>query len=190
MNQEYRYGFKAENGDVKKLLTIRCSIDNDMKLTQLVAIQVDFKLAHVTLHGKTEEKESRIHRQLNKNLPWAQRTLSEFPEIIVSPLPDWNDLQYPIEIIRIPVMTYTNHHKKMKAKNTNSKETCIIDLSNIPKDKEYAGFLVLYLLPVDCEDKFKRKAGEYKYNLVTAFKPWIGVIFEINTYKKRQLPLD
>ena len=90
-----------------------------------------------------------MHLQLEHPELICDRDRQKFPEILDSPLPIWDTLNYPYSVITVPIHwgadRSRNLYSKMKQKELTEHATRIIDLSEYPNGREYIGNVSIYL---------------------------------------------
>ena len=190
-----RYGFKNSNRAVKKVLKLICKVNSNNSLEDLVAIQHDNKLFHTTIHSaKGGTKPSRRHLQLDHPQLFCNPDRQKFPEILDSPLPIWDEFNYPYSVITVPIHwgadRSRNLYSQMKQKQMSKHAARIIDLSEDPNGMEYLGNLSVYLLPSaqSTYEKFERWTQKNRYDrclldIYDGFTPWIGAFFYMRITK-------
>lgn len=190
-----RYGFRNSDRVSKKVLKLICKVNSNNFLEDLVAIQQDNQIFHTTIHSaKGENKLSRVHLQLEHPELICDRDRQKFPEILDSPLPIWDTLNYPYSVITLPIHwgadRSRNLYSKMKQKELTEHATRIIDLSEDPSGREYIGNVSIYLLPSahSTYKKFekwtqKSRYDRYLLDIFDGFTPWVGAFFYMRIIK-------
>jgi len=189
---ELIFGYLNSLGNPKKVAKIVGKKQSNNEIADLIVIQYDMKLFHFTLHNtEIEGMPTRYHLQAQYRDMIAEEDMKKFPEVLHTPLPDFEKLSSLYSLQSIPIFPQAdderNIYDTMNKSEYNRYSDNLADLSGKRYDRHTAGLLSFYLVPESAKSalrEFKASFGNrlFLWNLHNETLPGILAVMTFQNF--------